>query len=94
MIVDVEIKSQPPEKSLLIGQGILKGKKMEMVVQKCTELGVDSLFPIISSRCQNRDLLKIHQSFIISRTEFSGSTTRDLSLAGQILGHEIQTESF
>ncbi len=36
---------------LTLAQGILKGKKMDMVVQKATELGVDSLLPVISRYC-------------------------------------------
>ncbi len=37
-----------------VGQGILKGEKMDTVVQKCTELGVTRLSPFQSSRCQGR----------------------------------------
>jgi 16S rRNA (uracil1498-N3)-methyltransferase len=39
---------------LFVGQGVLKGKNMDTVVQKCTELGVARLTPLISSRCQGR----------------------------------------
>ena len=39
---------------LIVGQGLLKGKKMETVVQKCTELGVNGFLPFISERCQGR----------------------------------------
>ena len=39
---------------LFVGQGVLKGKNMDTVVQKCTELGVACLTPVISSRCQGR----------------------------------------
>jgi 16S rRNA (uracil1498-N3)-methyltransferase len=39
---------------LWVGQGLLKGKNMDTVVQKCTELGVSGLAPILSSRCQGR----------------------------------------
>ncbi len=43
------------EKSALwVGQGMLKAKKMDSVVQKCTELGVERFTPFISSRCQGR----------------------------------------
>ena len=44
---------------LWVGQGVLKAKNMDMVVQKCTELGVRGLVPVVSSRCQGRtDLLR------------------------------------
>ena len=39
---------------LTIVQGLLKGEKMDMVVQKCTELGVSALLPFHSSRCQGK----------------------------------------
>ena len=35
-----------------VGQGLLKGKKMDGTVQQCTELGVTRLIPFFSSRCQ------------------------------------------
>jgi len=39
---------------LWVGQGLLKGKNMDTVVQKCTELGVNELFPLMTARCQGR----------------------------------------
>lgn len=44
----------PPDTVLRVGQGILKGDKMDTVVQKCTELGVARLTPFHSSRCQGK----------------------------------------
>ncbi|MGB3210660.1 MAG: 16S rRNA (uracil(1498)-N(3))-methyltransferase [Desulforhopalus sp.] len=41
-------------KSVWVWQGILKGEKMDTVVQKCTELGVAGMFPFQSSRCQGK----------------------------------------
>lgn len=41
-------------KSLWVWQGILKGEKMDTVVQKCTELGVTGMIPFQSSRCQGK----------------------------------------
>lgn len=47
--------SEPePARTLRVGQGILKGDKMDTVVQKCTELGVTRFIPFHSSRCQGR----------------------------------------
>ena len=42
------------DKSIWVWQGILKGEKMDTVVQKCTELGVTGLIPFQSSRCQGK----------------------------------------
>jgi len=41
-------------KFLWVWQGLLKGEKMDTVVQKCTELGVTGIIPFQSSRCQGR----------------------------------------
>lgn len=48
--------SRPGEDALqlIVGQGLLKGKKMDTVVQKCTELGVNRFIPFASSRCQGK----------------------------------------
>ena len=43
-----------PMVPLFVGQGVLKGKNMDTVVQKCTELGVTGLIPLMTSRCQGR----------------------------------------
>jgi 16S rRNA (uracil1498-N3)-methyltransferase len=40
--------------SLEVYQAILKGEKMDTVVQKCTELGVTSMVAMQSSRCQGK----------------------------------------
>ncbi|MCI0469002.1 MAG: 16S rRNA (uracil(1498)-N(3))-methyltransferase [Nitrospirae bacterium] len=36
---------------IVLCQGILKGEKMDMVIEKCTELGVKEIVPLISERC-------------------------------------------
>jgi 16S rRNA (uracil1498-N3)-methyltransferase len=40
--------------SLTVLQGVLKGEKMDMVVQKFTELGVETIRPFHSARCQGK----------------------------------------
>lgn len=37
---------------LLVCQSLLKGQKMELLIQKCTELGVTEFTPFYSERCQ------------------------------------------
>lgn len=44
--------------NLIICQGILKGEKMDLVIQKATELGVKEIFPIITERCLVRETRK------------------------------------
>jgi len=40
-------------------QGVLKGEKMDLVVQKATELGVKEIVPVITGRCQVRETRKV-----------------------------------
>lgn len=43
-------RSAPLESTIAIGQAIPKGKNMELIVQKATELGVASIHPLLSAR--------------------------------------------
>ena len=47
----LETLSAPPNTSptIVLGQSLLKGEKMDWVIQKATELGVDRIAPIVSS---------------------------------------------
>jgi len=45
--------------NITLVQGLLKGEKMDMVIQKTTELGVKEILPVISGRSQLRDTKKI-----------------------------------
>jgi 16S rRNA (uracil1498-N3)-methyltransferase len=46
---------QQEERALLhVEQALLKNAKMDFVVEKCTELGVATFTPFISSRCQGK----------------------------------------
>ncbi len=38
---------------LTVAQALLKGKKMDLLVQKATELGVHAFVPVLSRRCEN-----------------------------------------
>lgn len=49
VISTCRVESKPP--FLLLAQGVLKSKKMELVIQKATELGVHGLLPFISQHC-------------------------------------------
>ncbi len=53
-ITGLKTKIEEERISLWVGQGVLKAKKMDGVIQKCTELGVRRFTPFISSRCQGR----------------------------------------
>lgn len=61
VIVDIigETPSQPESSiNLILCQGILKGEKMDLIIQKATELGVSEIMPVISERCQVRQTRK------------------------------------
>ncbi|MGD1075494.1 MAG: RsmE family RNA methyltransferase, partial [Thermodesulfovibrionales bacterium] len=45
-------------RTLILIQGLLKGEKMELVIQKTTELGVKEILPAITERSQVRDTRK------------------------------------
>ena len=46
---------QQEEKAMLhVGQAMLKNAKMDFIVEKCTELGVATFTPFVSSRCQGK----------------------------------------
>ena len=47
-----EVKQSPEEKiDITIFQGLPKADKMELIIQKCTELGVKEIFPTQMERC-------------------------------------------
>ncbi len=50
LISSVHIKQEGVP--LRVCQSVLKGRKMELLVQKCTELGVSEFTPYYSERCQ------------------------------------------
>jgi len=41
--------------NLILIQGLLKGEKMELVIQKATELGVSKILPVVTERSQVRN---------------------------------------
>lgn len=53
-----ETDSESPLKIRLL-QGLLKGDKMDLVIQKATELGVTEIIPVITERSQVRETRKV-----------------------------------
>ncbi|WP_353684326.1 16S rRNA (uracil(1498)-N(3))-methyltransferase [Thermodesulfovibrio sp. 3907-1M] len=65
IIDDISIEVLEEEKlitedafSLSLCQALLKGEKMEMVIQKATELGVKKIIPFVSERCVIKETRK------------------------------------
>lgn len=57
--VEVEITSRKPcenepDVEITLYQALPKGDKMEYIVQKCVELGISRIVPVISARCISR----------------------------------------
>jgi len=46
-----EVNSTEPSVNLTIFQGIPKADKMELIIQKCTELGISTLYPVEMKYC-------------------------------------------
>ena len=59
-ILDKTTASVKPSFSLILAQGMLKGQKMDFVIQKATELGVNKIFPLTTERTEVRTTAK-HQ---------------------------------
>lgn len=62
--LEVEIIAKLPEENettprITMLQGVLKGGKMDLVVQKVTELGVAEIIPVITERTQIRETRKV-----------------------------------
>jgi|Deesub1362A_J573_1020465.scaffolds.fasta_scaffold00013_231 16S rRNA (uracil1498-N3)-methyltransferase len=50
-----------PKTGIILLQGILKGQKMDMVIQKATELGVKEIVPLITERTQIKETRKLQR---------------------------------
>ena len=74
--VTVDIISQKPCENepdvfVTLYQALPKGDKMDFIVQKCTELGISRIVPMISARCVSRPdekSLRFITSFALSPT--------------------------
>lgn len=49
-IIDVTTGKNEPPIDIVLFQGIAKGDKMDLIVQKCTEVGVKEIFPVLTKR--------------------------------------------
>jgi len=49
-IIDRLAPAPPPSLQLNLAQGIIKGKKMDWIIQKATELGVSQIIPLLTNR--------------------------------------------
>lgn len=53
-IISRKICKNEPDVEITLYQALPKGDKMEYIVQKCVELGITKIVPVISARCISR----------------------------------------
>ena len=53
-VKDIKTSDIQPLKYIILLQGLLKGKKMDLIVQKTTEVGIKKIIPVITERSQIR----------------------------------------
>jgi 16S rRNA (uracil1498-N3)-methyltransferase len=61
VFIDIDREASPDAESdinLVLCQGILKGEKMDMVIQKTTELGIKEIVPLLTERCLVKETRK------------------------------------
>lgn len=92
-----EINKESPL-SLHLGQAISKGERMELVMQKATELGVAEITPIFTERCavkldKERLTKKLHQwqAIVTAACEQSGRNSVPTVHPPAYLEHYLQT---
>lgn len=57
LVVLKTIAAEEPRVKIVLGQAVLKAKKMEMILQKTTELGISEFLPVVTERT----IVKIQQ---------------------------------
>jgi len=60
-IIEEEKRDVEDSFSLILCQALLKGEKMDMIIQKATELGVKKIIPFVSERCILKNTNKIER---------------------------------
>lgn len=53
-IISQKLCENEPDVFVTLYQALPKGDKMDFIVQKCTELGISRIVPMISARCVSR----------------------------------------
>ncbi|HAE72898.1 MAG TPA: 16S rRNA (uracil(1498)-N(3))-methyltransferase [Gammaproteobacteria bacterium] len=67
-VVELLNKEENPSESklnLTLAQGVAKGEKMDFLIQKAVELGVNKIIPILSERC----VVKLSGDKLVKRTK-------------------------
>ncbi|MEI6627383.1 MAG: RsmE family RNA methyltransferase [bacterium] len=87
LLIDKQFAKPDPEVDLTMYIGLLKADKFELVLQKCAELGVKRVVPVITERCIVRSIseqkLKRYQEIIKEAAEQCGAN-KLLELAPEV----------
>ncbi len=54
LVKDKHPSKNEPSVSVALFQGLPKSTKLELIIQKCVELGVSDIIPVVTSRCISR----------------------------------------
>ena len=57
-VIDCNMNFSEPDVNITLYQCVPKGDKLEFVIQKAVELGINEIVPVLSSRCVSRPDLK------------------------------------
>lgn len=95
--VRLEIKNttftgSEPSVKIILFQGLPKGDKMELIIQKCVELGVYSIIPVNTERCivkfdKNKEKKKIERWQKISESAAKQSGRGIVPKIGEVLNY-------
>jgi len=56
MIVETISSDTEPQTKITLAQALPKSKKMDLIVEKCTELGVAAIIPMLTERCISKEI--------------------------------------
>lgn len=89
----IQSDTESPVNIILI-QGLLKGEKMDLVIQKTTELGVKEIIPAITARSQVRDTKKVSRWRKIAEGASRQSARTEVPLIHELISfHNIFSDT-
>ncbi len=84
LVEKIDLQSESPLNITLL-QGLLKGEKMDLVIQKATELGVKEIIPVVTERCQVRQTRKLGRWMKIAEEASRQAGRNSVPLIGETI---------
>lgn len=75
-VLSSEISKAEPNVKLTLFQALPKGDKMELIIQKCVELGVTKIVPVLTERCVSRPDEKSFRKKLVRFNKISESASK------------------